>query len=135
MLKSVKVCDYMTTKLITFSPETSIAEAIKVLIKSNISGAPVVNESNQLLGILSEGDCLKSVLAGSYHEEMGGNVSDFMTTQVEVIDAEADIIKVSEIFIKQRRRRLPVIRNGELVGQISRRDVLRAVNEFNLIIA
>ncbi|MBK8970004.1 MAG: CBS domain-containing protein [Hahellaceae bacterium] len=133
MLRSVKVRDYMSTNLITFKPESDLFRAIDVLLKHNISGAPVVDHSGQLVGLLSEVDCLKSLLSGSYYdyESLGGQVSEYMTTSVDVVEAGEDILAVSERFIKERRRRFPVIENGRLVGQISRKDVLRALKKFS----
>lgn len=131
MLRSVKVQDYMTTKLVTFKPDTDLFEAINIFSDSNISGAPVVDDRGELIGILSEVDCLKSILRYTYHdEEMGGTVGDFMTTRVDTVNFDADIIAISELFIEGKRRRMPVMRDGKLVGQISRKDVLRAVKEF-----
>lgn len=133
MLRSVKVRDYMTESLVTFTPQTDLFVAIKQLLEYRISGAPVVDEQGLLAGILSEADCLRSILTLTYHEEeMGGNVGDCMTRQVETIDYDADIISVAKIFTEQGRRRLPVVHRGKLVGQISRCDVLRAVEEFTL---
>jgi len=131
MLRSVKVQDYMTSKLITFKPETDLFAAIKVFTDHNISGAPVVNERGELIGMLSEVDCLKEILSHTYHEdEKGGVVGDIMTVEVDTVAADADIIALSEQFIAGKRRRLPVLRAGKLVGQISRKDVLRAVRDF-----
>lgn len=131
MLRSVKVQDYMTEQLITFTPETELFEAIQVFSKTSVSGAPVVNNRGEMVGLLSESDCLKGILSYTYHEEEhGGLVGDFMTTAVETIEADADIISISERFIKERRRRFPVLKDGKLIGQVSRKDVLRAVTEF-----
>ncbi|MEH6651761.1 MAG: CBS domain-containing protein [Motiliproteus sp.] len=131
MLRSVKVEDYMTTQLVTFKPETELFAAINVFSESNISGAPVVNDRGELVGMLSEVDCLKAILKHAYHaEEKGGFVADFMTCKVDTITSDTDIIALSEQIISGRRRRMPVLRDGKLVGQISRKDVLRAVSDF-----
>jgi predicted transcriptional regulator len=131
MLRSVKVEDYMTRQLVTFKPETELFDAIEIFSTSNISGAPVINDRGELIGMLSEVDCLKAILQHTYHEEEhGGHVGDFMATEVETIAADSDIIELSEQFIAGKRRRLPVMRDGKLVGQISRKDVLRAVSDF-----
>ncbi|WP_020406772.1 CBS domain-containing protein [Hahella ganghwensis] len=132
MLKSVKVRDYMTTNLVVFHPDTDLFVAIDRLLKNSISGAPVTDAKGQLVGLLSEVDCLKSILSGSYYdyESLGGVVSEYMATNVDVVEADQDILSVSERFIKERRRRFPVVEQGRLIGQISRKDVLRAVKDF-----
>jgi len=131
MLKSIKVRDYMTSDLVTFTADMDLFRAIDRLLVNQISGAPVLDERGNLVGLLSEGDCLKGILAGSYFEEVGGTVASVMTVVVETIDADADIVKAAEHFIRMRRRRLPVIDEGRLVGQISRRDILRAMQKYN----
>jgi len=131
MLKSIKVRDYMTSDLVTFTADMDLFRAIDRLLVNQISGAPVLDEHGNLVGLLSEGDCLKGILAGSYFEEVGGTVASVMTVVVETIDADADIVKAAEHFIRMRRRRLPVIDEGRLVGQISRRDILRAMQKCN----
>ncbi|WP_161865187.1 MULTISPECIES: CBS domain-containing protein [Pseudomonas] len=130
MLKSIKVRDYMTRHLVTFRSDTDLFTAINRLLEHRISGAPVVDSQGHLIGLLSEGDCLRGILSGAYYEAVGGTVSTYMTTAVETVSPEADIIELSERFLRGRRRRMPVIENGRLVGQISRHDVLRAVKEF-----
>lgn len=131
MLISVKARDYMATNLITFKADTDLFNAINTLLEYRISGAPVVDDRGQLVGILSDVDCLSAILTLTYHEEeKGGTVGDYMTEAVETIEHDADIIEVSKAFIERDRKRLPVIREGKLVGQISRCDVLRAVEEF-----
>jgi CBS domain-containing protein len=131
MLKSVKVQDYMTTNLITFMTDTALFDAIRTFTEKDISGAPVVDDRGELIGMLSEVDCLRSILSNAYHEdEKGGKVGDFMTTELQTVEYDADIIKVAQLFISGNKRRLPVLKEGKLVGQISRIDVLRAVKKF-----
>ncbi len=130
MLKSVKVRDYMTRHLVTFRSDTDLFTAINRLLEHRISGAPVVDSQGHLIGLLSEGDCLRGILSGAYYEAIGGNVSGFMNTEVETISPEVDIIEVSQRFLRGRLGRLPVVESGRLIGQISRSDVLRAVKEF-----
>lgn len=130
MLKIVKVRDYMSTDLICLSPDMDLSKAIQTLLFHKISGAPVVDTQRRLVGMLSEGDCLKGILTGSYFEEESGTVGSVMS-QADTINADEDIVKAAEYFIRQGRRRLPVLDDGVLVGQISRRDVLRAVQHFN----
>lgn len=129
-MKSVKVADYMSRKLITFAPETNVVEAMGKLIDNRISGAPVVDASGQLVGILSEVDVLEVVIQDSYYDESAGIVADYMQTEVDTVDQDMDIYTLAQRFHHEHRRRYPVVRNGKLVGQISRRDVLRAAWDF-----
>jgi CBS domain-containing protein len=121
----------MARDLVTFTPDTDLFIAIRQLLHRNVSGAPVVNNEGLLVGMLSEVDCLRAILALTYHEEeFGGKVSQYMSQDICTIEYDADIIKVAESFIKNGLRRLPVVQHGRLIGQISRRDVLRAVEVF-----
>jgi len=129
MLKSVLIKDYMATNLITFTAEMPISEAIKFLNSHKISGAPVVDAKGTLKGILSEKDCLKVALQSSYYEDwMAGSVAEYMTADVETVLDSASVVDLADKFIKSSLKRYPVLNeNGALVGQISRSDVLRAL--------
>jgi CBS domain-containing protein len=130
MSRSGTVNDYMSRELITFTPDTDIHRAIKVLLTNRISGAPVLGEAGRLVGVLTKKDCLKIAFGASYHKEWGGHVSDFMTADVETVDAQADIVEVAEMFLKVQFHRYPVMRKNRVVGVITRHDVLRALNEL-----
>ncbi|MDG2278084.1 MAG: CBS domain-containing protein [Pseudomonadales bacterium] len=129
-MKSVKVRDYMATRLVTFQPNTNVVQAMDQFLKHAISGAPVVDGEGMLVGILSEVDLMQVVVQDSYYDESVGIVSDYMRTDVDTIEVDMDIYTLAEKFIKEHRRRYPVTSKGKLVGQISRRDVLRAAEEF-----
>ena len=73
------VADIMATRLVTFSPDTNIHEAIRILLEKRISGAPVVDAAGALVGVLSKKDCLKIVFSSRYHDDRGGPVRDFMS--------------------------------------------------------
>jgi len=123
------VKNYMAKDLITFSPETNVLSAIRTLIKHKISGAPVVDETGWIVGIISEFDCLKPILESSYHNDMGTHVKDCMSKDITTINANASLMDAATLFLNNGWRRLPVIENKKLVGQISRIDILRAVLE------
>lgn len=123
------VKDYMAKDLVTFSPETNVLSAIRTLLKHKISGAPVVDDNNQVVGMISEKDCLQTFLGSSYYNEMGELVSEIMTSPVITVDANASIVEVAEKFLKNNYRRFPVLEQGELIGQISRRDILKAIKK------
>ncbi len=127
--KSTTVSDHMTRKLITFRPEQSIEEVMNILVKKNISGGPVVNDKDELVGMISEGDCLKQVVKGKYHNlpDEKTTVADHMITNVITIEPEKDIFDAAHQFLDKRIRRFPVLREGKLVGQISQKDIMKAV--------
>ncbi|MED5239317.1 MAG: CBS domain-containing protein [Pseudomonadota bacterium] len=131
MLKSMLVADYMSRRVITLSPEQSVHDAISVLLEHKISGAPVVDENGQLKGMFSESDCLKGALEASYHGTEIGPVSEYMTLDLQTVTGQTSILDAAEIFLADHRRRLPVVDEGKLVGQISRRDLLRAMDDFS----
>jgi CBS domain-containing protein len=119
--------DVMVTELIVLSPETSVHEAMSLLMRNDISGAPVLDAHGNVVGILTEKDCLRAIFRASYHQDPGGTVADTMSREVRTIDAETDLSEVIEIFLRGPYRRFPVLAGTRLVGQISRHDILRAV--------
>lgn len=130
MTKTTMVKDFMATDLVTVTPETDIHRAINIFLERQISGAPVIDGNGNLVGILTVKDCLKIAFSASYHQELGGHVSDFMSTDVETIESGIDIVEAAEMFLKGRHRRFPVVTQGRLVGLISRYDILRALEEL-----
>ncbi len=120
----------MAIKLMTLTPETDIHQAMRLLLDNRLSGAPVVDGEGKLVGVLSKKDCLKVAFSASYHKDWGGPVSNYMKRDVQTVEADMDIVAVAEIFLKGPYRRFPVMENGRLVGQISRHDVLRALDEL-----
>ncbi len=131
MNKKLNAADIMTKKLITFTPETQVLNAINTLISYRISGAPVLDEEGNLMGMLSEIDCMETFVQSAYHNEMGGLVKDFMSAEVKTISSSMGIVDLAEYFLETHFRRLPVVDNGKLVGQVSRRDVLRAIQKLS----
>ncbi|WP_299120933.1 CBS domain-containing protein [uncultured Winogradskyella sp.] len=129
---SLKVKDYMTTNLITFRPDQSVQEVVESLIKHKISGGPVVNEKQELVGIISEGDCLKQLSESRYYNMPleHDNVEKRMAINVETIDGNLDVFDAANKFLQSKRRRFPIIENGKLVGQISQKDILKAALEL-----
>ncbi|MBT8092306.1 MAG: CBS domain-containing protein [Gammaproteobacteria bacterium] len=125
--KSVLVKDYMARTLVTFKPDTDVLDAIHLLVKHRIAGAPVVDDEGNLIGMLSEYDCMKIALEAGYHGNWGGPVRDFMSDGVQTVDADMSIVDLAQVFVEKKFRRFPVMQDTRLVGQISRRDVLRAL--------
>jgi len=126
--EQIKVSDYMTRNLVVFNPKQSVLEVMDLLIKHNISGGPVVNENHELVGIISEGDCIKQISDSRYYNQPMDNINveEHMITNVETIGGDMNIFDAGEKFLKSKRRRFPIIEDGKLVGQISQKDVLKA---------
>lgn len=124
----LKVSDYMTTKLITFRPDQSVEEVIDSLINNRISGGPVVNDKNELVGIISEGDCIKHISESRYYNMPmdDDKIENRMIKNVETIDGNMNIFDAANKFLKDKRRRFPIVEGGKLVGQISQKDILKA---------
>jgi CBS domain-containing protein len=128
--KSAVVKNYMTGKLVTFHPDTDVLDAIHELVEHGIAGAPVTDNRGNLVGMLSELDCMKVALHAGYHGDWGGPVSDYMSRDIETVDADMSIIDLAQLFLEKPYRRYPVMKDHRLVGQISRRDVLRALQDL-----
>ncbi|WP_159022274.1 CBS domain-containing protein [Formosa sp. L2A11] len=125
---SVLVSDYMSRDLITFKPEQMVEDVIDKLINNKISGGPVVNDNFELVGIISEGDCLKQISDSRYYNMPieQDKVETRMMKNVETIDGNMNIFDAANKFLESKRRRFPIVMDGKLVGQISQKDILKA---------
>ena len=130
MLRKTLVKDYMARHLVTLHPDDEVVRAVYTLIEHKVAGAPVVDKDGNLVGLLTEKDCMKVVLNASYYSEYVGLVADYMSTEVEVMDAEDSIVDAADRFLNKRYHRYPVMEDNRLVGQISRADVIRALGDF-----
>lgn len=130
--QSLKVSDYMTRDLITFKSTQSVEDVIDTLIKYKISGGPVVNDKNELIGIISEGDCIKQISDSRYYNMPTENnsVEKHMVKNVETIDGNLNVFDAAAKFLESKRRRFPIVEDGKLVGQISQKDILKAAMQL-----
>ncbi|MHA7129999.1 CBS domain-containing protein [Algoriphagus namhaensis] len=122
------VKDHMSTKLTTFSPDDTLDQVMEVLTKKKISGAPVLDKSGMLVGIISEVDCLKEIIKGKYTNtpKFPAKVSEHMTRDVITLSPDLSLFDAAGKFLELKIRRFPVVLNGELLGQISLSDLIRA---------
>lgn len=125
--------DIMARHLVTFNPEMSVMDAIGLMLRKRISGAPVINKDGELLGMLSEYDVLRILAAGEYsaeeHEEED-TVGEWMSEDPHTIGPELDIYSMAHLLLDIGVRRLPVVKDGKVIGQVSRRDVLRGIERM-----
>jgi CBS domain-containing protein len=139
-IANIEIDQIMTTKLHTFYPKMNTASAARKLIELKISGAPVVDEDNNLVGILSEKDILSSLLEETVTENskstsknsleiisLKNNVSTIMTKAVISIGIKDDITNALRLMQSNNLRRMPVIKNDKLVGILSIGDIHRAI--------
>jgi len=131
MTKSVEVREYMRTPR-TVKQSATVSEASQVIIENRVSGVVVVDEEGRLVGMLSELDCMRAIVSAVYNGGTPGAelVQAVMTKEVAVNSPSEDIITVAAEMLKQKHRRRPIVENGKLVGQISCRQLLRAIKDF-----
>jgi CBS domain-containing protein len=131
MLKSVNLRDYMLTHPVKVKADDNLLDAMQVIIDNKISGVCVVDESGNLVGILSELDCLRAALGAIYNESGIGTVDEYMASDnLVVAHPNEDIIDVAQDMLLKNKRRRPVVEDGKLVGQITCRQLLSAVKSF-----
>lgn len=120
---------YLAEQDVRVTADMNVYDASQAILSAKASGASVVDADGQLIGVLSELDCLKAMVTSVYNgsDPGGALVGDIMTTEVEVADANDDIIQIATSMLEKKRRRRPVVKDGKLVGQISCRQILRAV--------
>ena len=122
------VSDIMTRRLILFNPDQNIHDVMKTFIKHRISGGPVVSKVGELVGIISEADCMKEISESRYFNMpiLDKSVRHFMTQKVDTIESSMNVFDAAAKFSKSSRRRYPVLEKGSLVGQVSRKDIVVA---------
>ena len=126
--KILLVSDIMTRDLVLFKKQQSIHEVMQKFIKYRISGGPVVDDAGKLIGVISEADCMKEISDSRYFNLpiLDKTVAHFMTKDVDTIDANKTIFEAASMFFKTTRRRFLVLEKNQLVGQISRKDIVVA---------
>jgi len=136
----------MTTSVVTVSPETDIAEAVKLMLERQISGVPVIDDSGRLIGILTEGDLMRRAElvtgqqswwinpisspeqeAKAYVKAHGLKVKDVMTKEVVTITEQEPLDRIAMVFEERGIKRTPVLRSGKVVGIVSRANLLRSL--------
>jgi CBS domain-containing protein len=147
----MRAMDVMTTNVITVSPDTPVQEVAKILSERSISGVPVVDVENRLIGIVSEGDLLHRVemgtdrrtgrrrswwldsvgsdeeLARAYVKSHGRTAKDVMTSEVTSVSETTELADIANLLETKRIKRVPVVRDGKLVGIVSRANLVRAL--------
>ena len=122
--------EIMTRRLVKLDPEMNVFKAIDLLVKNRISGAPVVDDKGTLLGMFTEKSCLAVMVDAAYEGLPANLVGSFMNEPADTINEDTGMLSMAQIFLNKQTRRLPVLRQGKLVGQVSRRDVIGAATKI-----
>lgn len=144
----MRASDIMTTSIISANPDMSVRQAAGTMVFAGISGMPVIDESGRLLGMVTEGDLMHRAelgtgvknrawwldmvastteLASQYVKEHGRKVRDVMSTDVTTVTESCPVADIAELLERRRIKRVPVIRDGKVVGVVSRSNLIRAL--------
>lgn len=130
-MQTFKVAEHMRKVAFSFEPKQALSVAVDALMHSEEIGAPVL-EGDKLVGWISEQDCLAKMIDATYHCELVCQVQDVMRSEVLTVDVNDDVFDVASQMLDVKPKAYPVLDDGELVGIITRRDILKAVNQnFN----
>ena len=131
-MESILVRDYMDRDPHAIRQNSSVEDAVSVLLKHHITGAPVVDQDNNLVGFVSEQDCIQELLNDSFYASDSPSVGAVMNKSVKTVSPDHSIIEIAEAMAKQPPKNYPVVENGKLVGLLSRRLILKALLETNM---
>ena len=133
MPKSVEVSQYMQHKPVTVMADMNIYDASRKILENKVSGVVVIDANNNLVGMLSELDCLRALVTSVYNgaDPGGALVKDIMTLDVEVNHPTDDIVSVAASMLDHKHRHRPIVVDGKLVGQLTCRQILGAIKDFN----
>jgi CBS domain-containing protein len=126
-MHSILVADFMNHQPHVVSDTTNVRQAVELLLREKIIGVPVIDKDNNLVGYLSEQDCIEELLNDAFHCEEPGSVAKVMQRNVMSVTPSTSIVELAQIIIKNRPKNYPVIDQGKLVGLISRTNVLQAL--------
>ncbi len=128
-MESLKVLDYMNRRPVKLTVNMPVATAVELLLISKQSGGAVVNKQNEVVGFLSEQDCLSRMITSSYYREQVCTVEDIMSKPVLSVKSYESVLELAQKLINDKPRVYPVIDDdGTLIGSISRADVLYAID-------
>ncbi len=130
MMAALRVRDIMRVEPLCLKPDTEITAALRQLLAGNVSGAPVLDTNSHLVGILTLKDCIRAALDAHYHNAWGDSVKRYMSQPVETLDPQLALVNAAHFFTHTQYRQFPVVEDDQLVGQISRVDVLKALFHY-----
>ena len=123
-----RITDFMETTTHAVKASDDVLKAVRALVSKGVTGVPVVDEKNAVVGMLGESDCLRLL---THPGEGVERVEQLMRKEVQSVSPDMDVAYVAGMFNKQPYRRFPVVKDGQLVGVVTRKDILRAVLEMS----
>ena len=131
-MAKTNISEFMIENPVSVSPTMNVYEAAHEILTNQVSGVAVIDENGKLAGMLSELDCLQAIVTGVYNgaDPGGALVSDIMTADVEVNDPEDEILAVAKSMLDHKHRRRPVMKDGVFQGQLTCRQILKAVTDY-----
>lgn len=128
-MHSILVKDYMDHNAHAIPKTTNIKDAVESMLKDGVIGVPVIDHEHQLVGYVSEQDCIKEMLNDAFYCEEPAEVTTVMQTDVVTVNPDTSIVEIAQSMLNRRPKNYPVVVDGKLVGIISRSHVLRALLE------
>lgn len=123
----IPIKEVMTKEVITVQENTPIYECLTLLTQHSISGLPVLDAANRVVGILSEKDVLGLLIDDNLN--VSSKAADYMTREPIMFGPEEDVVKICRFFANSHIRRVPIVLNKKLCGIVSRRDIVRLILE------
>ena len=125
-----RIDSVMQKDVIRLTPDMAVRDAVAALVNKRAQLASVLDDTGTLIGVITQKDCFRSALNASYYRQWRGSVKDYMTTDIETLDASTDFVTAAQAFLDRPYRAYPVLRDGELVGVLRRTDLLAAFLHF-----
>ena len=125
--EKITVRDCMSKNMVLFTKDQSVIEVVELLIKNRISGGPVIDEHQHVIGVISEGDCIKQISESRYYNMPmeDTTIAKYMSKEVDTISPDLNLFDAANRFLVSKRRRFPVVENKKIIGIVSQKDILR----------
>jgi len=128
-MKVRSASEIMDRSELTLTPDLDIGTAMRRMLRAKLTGAPVIDSTERLCGMLRERDCLTAIVRQAVDGGPGGTVGDYMSAAVESVTPETQLLDITYLFLERPFRKIPVVRaNNRVVGQVSRPAILRAID-------
>jgi len=128
-MQSLLVKDYMTEDYHAITADMNVSQAVDILLVNNITGTPVTDLDLNILGFISEKDCISHLIHSSYYCDEPPTVEEIMSTTVNSVSPQTSVLEVAEMMSKSPHKVYPVVQDKKLVGVIQRKNVLKTLLE------